>query len=640
LREQGASGVLYGVLAHAGYRRLWIFALDLAAAPPVSRMPGRIDLVELSEEDLDEYLAFRPQTTRATALERMREGHRCFLARTEGRPIAAQWAAVKRLPGEWLGADLDLAEDEACSYDSYTAPNVRGLGVGPALRAAMARALRDGGRQRLLATILPENRPAVRLVEKLGYERIGTIHSGWIGARRRTWFRMEPGRRPPGRARPHLHRSVARSSITGAAWRAHPARPLRAHSLLAETQWWPADRIRELQLEALRQTLSYAERIPLYRERIAAAGLRADALRSLEDLAALPALDPGQLSIGSRPGRSVSTSGTTGAPRRVVWPLETMRWVDAAEYRARGWLGVRPVDSRVWVCCNGASLFRRASLAVFNTRVLDARSFADPGFAHRVAALVERSPPAVLQGVSNALYELARAADADGRRLRAGICWSAANHLLPQYRATMESVFDAPVFERYAAGETGLVASHCGEGALHVQAENLIVEIVDAHGGPARPGELGRVLVTTLRNPSMPLLRYELGDLAVAGPNEPCACGRGLPVITSVAGRTTDQLRRSDGGTIDPHEVFALMLRAAPQAVDFQLRQGEDLTVEADIVPPGDAPARAEARRVEQALNELVDVDGATRVAYVDRIPLAASGKLRHLLGAGDGRSS
>jgi hypothetical protein len=108
-------------------------------------------------------------------------------------------------------------------------------------------------------------------------------------------------------------------------------------------------------------------------------------------------------------------------------------------------------------------------------------------------------------------------------------------------------------------------------------------------------------------------------------------------VIASVAGRSSDQLRRSDGSTIDPHQVFALILRAAPRAVDFQLRQDEDLAVEADIVPAGAAPDRAEGRRVKQALNELIGVDDAARVTYVDRIPLAASGKFRHLLGAGAG---
>jgi phenylacetate-CoA ligase len=310
-----------------------------------------------------------------------------------------------------------------------------------------------------------------------------------------------------------------------------------------------------------------------------------------------------------------------------------MRWAEAAELRAREWLGLAGVEPRVWVCCNGAPRLRRASLALFNTRLVDARSFADPGAAHRVASMMERSQPAVLQGVSNALYEVARAADADNRRVRPSVCWSAANHLLPQYRATMESVFDAPVFERYAAVETGLIASHCEKGALHVQAENLIVEIVDTRGNPTPPGELGSVLVTTLRNPSMPLLRYRIGDLAVAGPDEPCACGRGLPVIASVAGRSSDQLQRHDGHPVDAHEIFALMMRAAPDAVDFQIRQRQDLSVETDIVPAGDMPNSEEARRVEQELDELLGVNGATRVAHVETIALAASGKLRHLMG-------
>ena len=631
-REQGPGGLLYGVLAQVGYRRLWIFELDLAAPPPEVDLKGRIDLAELSPEAVVELSAFRPPTPTTSFLDRLEDGHRCFVARTEGGIIASQWAAVNRLEAEWLGADLHLAADEACSYDSYTAPDARGLGVGPALRAAMARELREAGLRRLIATILPENRAGLRIVEKLDYGRIGTLHSLGKGTQRRTWSHMTAGRRAPGRsAEPRHH--VGRKLVASAAWRVHPARPLRAHALLAESQWWPAQRIRDLQLAALRETLVGAQRTGVYRERIAGAGLRADALGSLNELALLPPLERGQVSPGRRLGLAVSTSGTTGSPQQLVWPLETMRWAEAAELRAREWLGVAGVEPRVWVCCNGAPRLRRASLALFNTRLVDARSFADPGAAHRVASMMERSQPAVLQGVSNALYEVARAADADNRRVRPSVCWSAANHLLPQYRATMESVFDAPVFERYAAVETGLIASHCEKGALHVQAENLIVEIVDTRGNPTPPGELGSVLVTTLRNPSMPLLRYRIGDLAVAGPDEPCACGRGLPVIASVAGRSSDQLQRHDGHPVDAHEIFALMMRAAPDAVDFQIRQRQDLSVETDIVPAGDMPNSEEARRVEQELDELLGVNGATRVAHVETIALAASGKLRHLMG-------
>ena len=61
----------------------------------------------------------------------------------------------------------------------------------------------------------------------------------------------------------------------------------------------------------------------------------------------------------------------------------------------------------------------------------------------------------------------------------------------------------------------------------HVNAETLLLEIVDASGQPCRPGEMGRVVITPFFSTAQPLIRYDHGDLAVAG--EGCACGRTCP---------------------------------------------------------------------------------------------------------------
>ena len=78
-----------------------------------------------------------------------------------------------------------------------------------------------------------------------------------------------------------------------------------------------------------------------------------------------------------------------------------------------------------------------------------------------------------------------------------------------------------------------------------MQAENALVEVVDDAGRPCAPGEVGRVLVTSLNNFATPLIRYELGDYAEVG--EPCSCGRGLPVLKRVMGRYRNLLTLPDG---------------------------------------------------------------------------------------------
>ena len=101
----------------------------------------------------------------------------------------------------------------------------------------------------------------------------------------------------------------------------------------------------------------------------------------------------------------------------------------------------------------------------------------------------------------------------------------------------------------YATAETGPIAMQCAESDLyHVQSELGWVELLNATGHPARPGETGRVVVTPFYNLAMPLIRFDTGDLAIAG--TPCKCGSPHPVITSIVGRAASQLRSKNGSTV------------------------------------------------------------------------------------------
>lgn len=640
LYEQGPSGVAFGMLAHTFYRRLWIFELPLTSATPEPSVPDRVEVTELDAAQLGALQGLRPSETPLDVMRtRMHQGHRCWVARIDGRVVAMQWAAAGTLPGPWLGVDLPLAPDESSSYDSFTAPSHRGRGLGVLLRAVMARALGANGHTRLLATVLPENLPAVKLVERLGYARIGTVRAFTFGPVRRSAVRMAAGRRPPGQAaepRPYpLGRQRGpRTILAKVAWRAHPAQPRRTKRTLDQTQWWSTADLQAVQLDALNDVLQAARSLPAYRRRLDEAGLGTGRLGELDDLRALAPMTPGDLErtrSGGR-GRSVQSSGTTGSPRRALWTLETMRWADAIELRAREWLGVQPTDRRLWLCCSDHSALRRTSLTVLNTRLLKASLIDEPAGVQQVLRLLQSDRPAVVQGVSNALYTVARALLDSQTAVRPTACWSAANHLLPHYRTTIEAAFQAPVLERYAAAEVGLIASMCPERSLHIQAEHLLVEVVGGDGRRAAPGEPGTVLVTTLRNRRAPLLRYRLGDLAVAGEQTACPCGRGLPMIAAVAGRETDQLRRADGTRILPQTLFALMAQLTPEATDYQVRQHDQARVEVALAQPAGRRTDDQAHTVEAALDDLLQTPGATRVAYVDRIPLAPSGKLRHIV--------
>jgi phenylacetate-CoA ligase len=98
-----------------------------------------------------------------------------------------------------------------------------------------------------------------------------------------------------------------------------------------------------------------------------------------------------------------------------------------------------------------------------------------------------------------------------------------------------------PVHDMYTSREIGYMALQCPvHDHYHVQSEGVYLEILDKDDQPCKPGETGRVIVTTLQNYAMPLIRYEVGDYAEVG--EPCDCGRGMPVIKRILGREQDIL--------------------------------------------------------------------------------------------------
>jgi phenylacetate-CoA ligase len=108
--------------------------------------------------------------------------------------------------------------------------------------------------------------------------------------------------------------------------------------------------------------------------------------------------------------------------------------------------------------------------------------------------------------------------------------------LTPGMRRRIARSFGVPVRQNYGLNEIGLVAVRCEAGRYHVHTEHCHVEILDDAGAQVEAGTTGRIIVTSLTNTAMPLLRYDTGDLAEAVDGE-CPCGRALPAFGEVLGR-------------------------------------------------------------------------------------------------------
>jgi phenylacetate-CoA ligase len=180
----------------------------------------------------------------------------------------------------------------------------------------------------------------------------------------------------------------------------------------------------------------------------------------------------------------------------------------------------------------------------------------------------------------------------------------------------------------YSANEVGYIAFRCLEhGALHVQSESLLVEIIDQQGRACAPGESGRVVVTSLHNLATPLLRYEIGDYATVG--EPCRCGRGLPVIRQILGRTRNAALSPEGQHYWPTKLNRM--RNMRPVLQAQYVQTALDTIEIRTVLA--RPLRDE-ERLELVRNTIETLGHRYRIEIVPvtEIPRGAGGKFEEFL--------
>jgi phenylacetate-CoA ligase len=180
----------------------------------------------------------------------------------------------------------------------------------------------------------------------------------------------------------------------------------------------------------------------------------------------------------------------------------------------------------------------------------------------------------------------------------------------------------------YSANEVGVIAFRCPEhGRLHVQEENLHVEILDEAGAPCGVGATGRVVVTDLHNLALPLIRYELGDLATVG--APCDCGRGLAVIDAVRGRVRNLAIAPDGQRYWPVALGRIWaVRAVRQAQYVQIAR-DRIEIRVVVDRPLDADERA---TVAAKACEALGHPYAIEVIEVTAIERGPTGKFEEFL--------
>jgi phenylacetate-CoA ligase len=420
----------------------------------------------------------------------------------------------------------------------------------------------------------------------------------------------------------------------------------RYYAELCQTQWLSAQAIRRLQLEKLRRLLDHAyHHVDYYREQWQARGFHPSAIGSLADLRQLPILDRQELRTAlyfgllsdnhrKRAILRISTSGSTGEPLTLYVDRRQLELRWAATLRSMEWAGYRFGDrhGRLWHHTIGmtASQVVRERVDGWLCRRLFVPAFdMDDRIIGKMIARLHRFKPVLIDGYAESLHLMAtylrQHGGAEGLRLR-GIITSA--QTLPEAsRQAIEEAFGCRVFDKYGSREFSGIAYECeAHAGHHVVAENYLVEIL-VDGRPARPGEIGEVVVTDLNNFCVPLIRYRLGDRAEAlDEDDACACGRGLPRIGRIEGRVQAMILGSHGRYV-PSSLFLHVMKDYDFAVrQFQVIQERQGALRLRIVK-GLRYSDEVLEEILRVLRRYVGSRMEIEVEFLDAIPLTRAGK-------------
>jgi phenylacetate-CoA ligase len=423
------------------------------------------------------------------------------------------------------------------------------------------------------------------------------------------------------------------------------SRELRILARLEETERFDSEKLHDLRLGALLQLLGHAARyVPFYQKRFADAGFDLNTVKDFDDLKRLPILTKRDMQehreelISTHFDRNDlvenRTGGSTGAPLVFYHHQDRIDSRQAATLRHNRWAGyhVGCKTAILWGHQHDISLYRSAKARLRNL-LLDRQLICDSGsFSEETLAQFARDfrsfRPEIIVAYANSLALVVDYCRANNVKLpRPEGIITTAEVLTAENRAKIEGYFDSKIFDRYGSRETSVIASECdAHNGMHINAENLILEFVE-DGKEVKPGEVGEILVTDLGNLAFPFIRYQIGDRGSPATGN-CRCGRTLPRMQMVAGRTTDFLLAPDGRRISGAALTIYLAARIPGVRQAQIVQRErnrlifNLAVDPSF---GESSLAMIREKVDSFFGAAMQFEPN----YVDSIPAEPSGKYR-----------
>ena len=412
---------------------------------------------------------------------------------------------------------------------------------------------------------------------------------------------------------------------------------------LERSQWLAPAELEAERVLRLRDFLrEIKQQVPYYADILSTVDIdRIGSIRDLENIAFLTKAvirdEISALEAKNAAGlQRYNTGGSTGSP--LVFYLGRRRSSHdvAAKWRATRWWNVDLGDPEIVIWGSpielGAQDFVRAIRdRILRTRLLSAFEMSEPQMTEYLKVIVKSRPRSVF-GYPSSIHQLTEFAASQGIRLDdlgTRVVFVTAERLYDHQRESIEAAFGCPVANGYGAREAGFIAHECPAGGMHISAEDIIVEIIDSDGRVLPVGESGEIVVTHLATAEFPFVRYRTGDIAALSA-ETCPCGRSLPLLTDLQGRSTDFVVTADGARMHGLALIYI-LRDIPEIDEFRIIQETLLLTTVLVVADSELEQSCIENiimRFKERLGANVEID----LQFVDSIAPTNSGKHRYVM--------
>jgi len=425
---------------------------------------------------------------------------------------------------------------------------------------------------------------------------------------------------------------------------------LKGHSTVAiknkleKSQWCSKEQLDNERLKRLKSFLQEVyQQVPYYQEIFDKQSFVPDELTSIADLSKLPFLTKeiirkNEKALVSKQAKNISpftTGGSSGAPLTFMLGKERVSHDVAEKWRATRWWDVDLGDKEIVAWGSPIELGSQDKIKLlrdklFRSKLIPAFDLTDEkilGFIDEIKSY----QPKMLFGYPSVFALMAKVAlkyDVDLTQLDIKVVFVTSERLYPYQRDIIESTFNSPVANGYGSRDAGFIAHQCPSGSMHVSAEDMIVEIVNSTGEVVPDGVKGEIVVTHMATSDFPFIRYQTGDIGAISTKD-CDCGRSLPILEQIEGRTTDFVIAEDG-TMMHGLALIYVLRELPGIEEFKIIQETQLLTNILIVPTVSVSQKL-SNQIIEGIKARLGENVVVNLKVVSAIPAEKSGKFRYV---------